>query len=163
MRDFPQITTEQRCLSCKACCRFDDKKSIWRPRVATCEEIFSQEQDSIDSSGYIHAETHTHCISCVFLNICDNRCSVYALRPLECRMYPFLLFWSEGQIAVGVHLSCPYVQEEENSHFFKEKTQDVRDFCSAGEFMAFVQAHREMVSDYSQYMNEIKILFTVPL
>lgn len=158
---FPQVTTKAFCLACKGCCRFDSEQSIWRPKVATCEQIFVDLRENLDEDHYVKADSTEHCIKCRFLNLENNHCSVYLMRPAECVMYPFLLLHKGSSVVLGVHLSCPYVQEEMHNPSFQEKIKDVKEFCLDGGFLSYVEENPEMVSDYSQYMNEIKILFEV--
>ncbi len=161
MNHFPQVTTQEICLRCKGCCRFNEVRSVWRPRVARSEQIAIDLKDKLDSEGYILAEPTGHCIKCAFLNLENHHCSVYPMRPIECLLYPFLILREGSSVVMGLHLSCPYVQEEGESSYFQQKIEDVKEFCLDGGFLSFINENPEMVSDYSQYLNEIKTLFAI--
>jgi Fe-S-cluster containining protein len=159
---FPQIMPQDFCLACKGCCRFDDARSVWRPKVARTEQIFVDLQDKLDADQYLVTEQTGHGCQCVFLNEENNHCAVYAMRPAECIMYPFLLMRAAGSVVIGMHLSCPYVQEEEGSPYFEEKIQEVKTFCLEPGFLSFIDENPELIADYPTYLNEIKILFEIP-
>jgi len=60
---------------------------------------------------------------CPFLNSLDNKCAIYAGRPFECQLYPFLINLRNGKVLLTVDLNCPYVYEKINS-------REARDYIS---------------------------------
>ena len=45
---------------------------------------------------------------CVFLDRSSSRCTIYARRPLECRIYPYLLDFSRGRVGLKLDARfCP--------------------------------------------------------
>ncbi len=57
---------------------------------------------------------------CSFLNMSDNHCIAYSNRPLECKLYPFLLNRSHGRLYLAVDLKCPFAREQLKSVQFRE-------------------------------------------
>ncbi len=171
LEDLPQFVPQKACLSCDGCCRFKEQDSCWRPKMTQNEvdlhcskeggfsrAIFSKE---LESDGHIRAVRCHGQIKCSFFHLEDNMCHVYQNRPFECRLYPFLLMKEEEGLSVGVHLSCPHVQQywgyEEFDHYVVKlqayfQRQDVGDFL------------RENISlggDYTSYEAEIALIFPV--
>ena len=44
--------------------------------------------------------------TCFFLQM-GNHCSVYAYRPLECQLYPYVLVYKDGVLGLELHEACP--------------------------------------------------------
>ena len=81
------------CLKCLGCCRFSENPTIWAS--PGCRLVESK-------GGYC----------CEHLNEKDNRCAVYSKRPLDCRLYPFLLVKRNGVLSLGLHKSCLFIEEK---------------------------------------------------
>lgn len=88
-----QLIPSSYCLKCLGCCRFPESPTIWSP--AECALIK-------DNGGYV----------CGRLNREDNRCKIYSRRPLDCQLYPFLLVKRNGNLSLGLHKSCCFIQEK---------------------------------------------------
>jgi len=43
---------------------------------------------------------------CAFLDY-NDRCMVYDLRPIECKLYPWILYWDGDKLDVKLHDGCP--------------------------------------------------------
>ena len=87
-----QFVPSEFCLSCCGCCRFAEKKTVWAP------------------SRY-NLTKFRDCYICSRLNLNSNRCGVYAVRPLDCQLYPFLLVRRSGKLHIGLHKSCRFIDE----------------------------------------------------
>ena len=46
--------------------------------------------------------------ACSFLNLQDNRCKIYARRPFECRLYPFLINKKDKDLYIALDPRCPF-------------------------------------------------------
>jgi Fe-S-cluster containining protein len=51
---------------------------------------------------------------CSFLNLNDNKCKIYARRPFECQLYPFLINLKGKRIILNLDLNCQYLKEKLN-------------------------------------------------
>ena len=90
---FKQFIPSDFCLGCLGCCRFAKNPSLWAPSEGALIK---------DKSGYVCAE----------LNQEDNRCKIYAKRPLDCQLYPFLLVRKGDTLQLGLHKSCCFIQDK---------------------------------------------------
>ncbi|HBR15036.1 MAG TPA: hypothetical protein DD723_05780 [Candidatus Omnitrophica bacterium] len=172
--DFPQFLPSGICLSCDGCCRFKDRTSPWRPRVTNEErqEILSITEDrteenftetSIQGLFYIKAVRGQGQAPCVFLKLDENICRVYARRPLECRLYPFLLTKKGDEMVVCVHLSCPFVQEQRTTAGFERYVQDLERYFQKKRIRDFLKENPSLAWDYSAYEIEMEELFVIKL
>ena len=108
-----QYVSSDYCLSCLGCCRYNSNSSIWSPNLLEQEkrELGLEKIELIPiNESYI----------CRFLNLENNQCRIYKKRPLECRLYPFLLNSCAEKLYLSVHLSCPFVKDKINSKEFKK-------------------------------------------
>lgn len=144
--DFPQFVPQKICLSCQGCCRFLDEKSDWRPR---------------ESEGRVKTKKIRDVFYCQFLEEKSNKCSEYFNRPLQCVFYPFLVEKKEDKIVVGVHLACPFIQENLHMKDFDIYRKKLEGFLKEKNFIGFLKDNEYLVEDYSSYQAEIETLFSL--
>jgi len=161
--DFPQAINQRRCLRCDICCRFDSRESLWRPKVARGENFFLGHASEIDNDEYVKAVESENQVRCGFFNGEDNKCRDYGNRPLDCRIYPFLIIRDKGKIVVAMHLCCEYIFENQESDSFQRYLSSIEDFFKRREICLFIKANPAIVSEYLQHRAEIKILFPLEL
>ena len=88
------------CLSCLGCCRYNCNPSIWVPH------LLEEEKKALNLQKIKPILYHQSYICC-FLNPANNLCQIYTKRPLECRLYPFLLNYCDNKIYLSLALNCP--------------------------------------------------------
>lgn len=162
IKDIPQFVPQKICLSCDGCCRFKEHNSSWRPKVAQ-EERNERFQQELDEGGYIKTVERQGQIQCTFLKEDNNTCQVYDRRPFECRLYPFLLIREGNDLSVGVHLSCPYVQETRYSRLFEDYLKNLQQYFQQDDVREFLKRNSMLIGDYPEYKQEIEPLFTLTL
>jgi Fe-S-cluster containining protein len=113
MPEINQFVSSDVCLKCQGCCRYADQGSSWT--VALLNE--EKQAMGIEKINLIPVNGTWYCS---FLNISDNHCIAYANRPLECKLYPFLLNRSHGSLYLAVDLKCPYIKEQLKTVRFRE-------------------------------------------
>lgn len=121
IQGIPQIVPESWCLQCKICCRFPETENVqtpvwspleadWAKKSGVPSDRFRPIPDSPSlapqlrpcGSGYrcpaFHEET--------------NRCSIYPVRPLDCRLYPFALAKDPAgtRVILAMDQKCPFIQ-----------------------------------------------------
>ena len=48
---------------------------------------------------------------CIFYK--NGKCTIYAFRPLECRIYPYVITYIDGVLSMEIHKNCPkYIEAE---------------------------------------------------
>jgi Fe-S-cluster containining protein len=171
IKDIRQLVPSEECLKCDGCCRFQEAKSLWRPKITDEEKkqarptgvknVFSA--SAVDEAGYLQTLPHEGAHICYFFNPHHNTCGVYPFRPFECRLYPFLLHKGNGQQGICAHLSCPYVQKVLGQQVFQEYTAYLKEFFARKETIAFLRKYPSLWTDYSFFIEELQFLFLVDI
>ncbi len=142
-----QFLKSEFCLGkCRCCCKFSQQDSVWSPSLLDCESaqfaksnippaVISQhkkinllpypQQNNDDLPAHIG-----QIFICPFLNPQDSKCKIYAWRPFECQLYPFLINQRGEKIFLAVDLGCPYARDNFNTKEFKEFSQYLAGFFS---------------------------------
>ncbi len=79
------------CLKCLGCCRFAQAETIWAPSKFKLILV-------------------NGCYLCPKLDLQANHCKIYLSRPFDCRLYPFLLVKRAGDLYLGLHTACLFVE-----------------------------------------------------
>lgn len=122
VRQVPQIVPEEWCFRCRVCCRFPDTQGVqtptwsqmeggWVGRSAKLPEWLQPEPGSPALSPRL--ERCGEGYRCPAFDASSGRCSIHADRPLDCRLYPFVLAQSPGgsEVVLAMDAKCPYIQE----------------------------------------------------
>ena len=120
-----QFVQEDFCLKCLGCCRFREKDSIWSP------QLLKEEGPSLEKAVELVFDPGQNIFLCSSLVPTDNKCKVYALRPFECRLYPFLLNKRGENIFLAVDLNCPFIKERFDTNEFKDYVKYLAEFFNA--------------------------------
>lgn len=114
-----QLVPSNACLTCDVCCRFIDRESPLRPYF-TKDEIWRLTEAGISPRPFrildgckIELIPYRDLYICPFFRPAENRCSIYNLRPLDCRIYPIAVMKAQDgpSILIGVDTKCPYSNE----------------------------------------------------
>ena len=132
-----QFIPQDVCLKCQGCCRYAQESSVWAPCLLEEEvQVLLDKKDLPPASISIDKRIHPvpgpqgEGFFCPFLNIQDNKCRIYAFRPFECQLYPFLINLRGKKVILTVDLNCPYVKKNLNTPEFNEYTQYLADFLN---------------------------------
>ena len=153
-----QFVPSSVCLKCEGCCRFNLSDSPWRPKAGQLERI-----EKTDNQGYLTTKANEGKHQCVYFESKDNSCQIYANRPFECALYPFILSKTTNAVEVYVHLACPYVQEKELVREFDDYVTYLKETLNNQEFLEFINKNSRMLHDYSSFIRELKYLFDLKL
>ncbi len=152
-----QFVPQEFCLKCRGCCRFREADSVWSPCLLD-EEI----QDllgkpgvpaasiSIDRRIQLIANPEGTDFICPFLGLADNCCKIYAARPFECQLYPFLLNLRKGKVLLTVDLNCPYVYERINSQEAKEYIAYLTGYLNSRPLKTMLKDNPQIIQAYEE-------------
>ena len=170
---IPQFVPQNVCLACDGCCRFKDEESVFRPKMAATEikelcgrlplpeKIFAKER--LQESGHLKTIAQEGFCHCTFFDLEKNTCGIYAHRPFECQLYPFLLTRRGEEVFICVHLSCPYVQEKKDSPAFQDYAARLKRYFQKKEVLEFLRRNPFLIEDYSEYKDELEEVFSLVL
>ena len=121
VQNVPQIVPESWCLNCKICCRFPDTTGVQTPTWSPLESDWAISSKGVktwfrktpDSASLIpQLSSCGNGYRCPAFHVEDNRCSIYPVRPLDCRLYPFGIAKNPGrtEVLLTMDTKCPYIQ-----------------------------------------------------
>ena len=153
MFKIKQFVSQDYCLSCLGCCRYNRNPSIWAPNLLKEEKkLLGQEK--------IKLIPYKESYICCFLNPENNHCRIYVQRPLECRLYPFLLNRQGKNLYLSVDLNCPNIQDKINSKEFKRYLNYLIRYLQSPRVLRTLSKNRQAFSSYpkQEVLNLVKII-----
>jgi len=165
LRVIKQFVPQEFCLNCKGCCRFKEADSIWRPCLLD-EEIqelldkqgFPPASISIDRRLQLIANPDGQDFICPFLCIRDNKCKIYAARPFECQLYPFLINLRPGKLLLTVDLNCPYIYEKIDSREAKEYIIYLAGWLNSPKMLKMLKDNPQIIQAYEEVREVAELL-----
>ena len=154
MLRFKQFIPAGFCLKCQVCCRFPERPTAWQPRL-TREEISAFKNRRAFkgnlAKGAIKLKALGSFFCCAFFNRKKNSCKIYRLRPLDCRLYRFILISRQRKIFLAAHLACPFVTENIRSKKFKRHIGYLKRVFAKRDIRAFIKTNPAIIQDYQNY------------
>ena len=141
MEAVPQFIPQQYCLRCQGCCRFTRAQTVWSPHLSEAERQTLGELAVVPNPAGAN-------FLCGFLNPKSNTCTVYAQRPFECKLYPFLLHRRGEKIFVALDRGCTFVIENRNKPEFKEFCQRMVAYLASAELKALIAHNPQLAQEY---------------
>lgn len=164
--DLRQIIPQDFCLECKGCCRFIDDKSEWIPQI-TDSEILEAVKKGVPAGAFSKTDKNNHhlavvkkddAIICEFLSKQTNKCQIYATRPFDCEIYPFILEKRDNKIYLSLHSECPFVRENIDKKEYKEYIEYFKKLIKQKDISSFIQENIFLAGNYEKYQNQIKTI-----
>lgn len=156
------------CLACDVCCRFPKADSLLAPFFSHEERVraaaagmpgnaFLPGRYGVGGQALLCAAERG--FLCPGFNAAMNGCKIYAERPLDCRLYPFMLMYEAGGggVWLGVDEYCPVMTaRREEAHFrvCVERLAEQLDGPLVGE----VVARSGIVSDWPEHVKPLRRL-----
>jgi len=157
LKVIKQFVPQEFCLKCQGCCRFKEANSVWSPCLLD-EEI----QELLDKPGIpaasISVDRRIQPIAnpggadfiCPFLEIQENKCQIYDLRPFECQLYPFLINLRNDKVLLTVDLNCPYVYEKINSQEAKDYIVYLTGYLNSKPLRLMLKDNPQIIQAYEE-------------
>ena len=118
----PQTVPSEVCLKCEVCCRFPELDSSFRPFFAESEiqqaialGIDAQAFPTIKGSQIIPVPNPLgEGYLCPAFDPHTAHCRIYAARPLDCQIYPFVVMWDQEKqgVLLGWDTKCPFMVDQ---------------------------------------------------
>ena len=161
-----QFVPSEVCLKCLGCCRFRDQLSVWSPCLLDEEVVdFADNKNipavsvSLDKRLLLIPSPRGEGFICPFLNIADNICKAYDVRPFECQLYPFLLNLRGKKIILTVDLNCPYVKEKMKTPEFKGYVEYLTAFLNSPAQLEILKDNSHILASYEEVSEIIELNF----
>ena len=154
-----QAIPKDYCLSCVGCCRFSEQDSVWLPCLLNEEtqellkknfppSLISQEKKIRSLPNPKHNN-----FVCSFSQPKDNKCAIYAFRPFECQLYPFLINRKADKVFLALDLRCPFVKENLESQKFKEYIRYLTAFFNSPRTIEILKNNPQIIQIYEDVLN----------
>ncbi len=159
---WPQLIDQQFCFECRGCCSFNEPKSPWRARLTKEEQsrYAQKEAQRFRQDGFFLDTVDQHGAHlCCFLDPTDHSCRVYAQRPLECALYPFLIMRRKNQLCLAVHLACPFVQSHHKTAEFLRAQKVMKKILLRKRWKNFLDSQRDAFQDLDFFRSEVDLMF----
>ncbi|MEK6728043.1 MAG: YkgJ family cysteine cluster protein [Candidatus Omnitrophota bacterium] len=155
-----QFVPEGFCLKCRGCCRFKEPDSIWSPTLLHEEikpiipfaNLYSKKIRLTPSAEKLNN------FICPFLNSEGNRCNIYANRPFECQLYPFLINKKEDKAFLALDLNCPFIKENSGSSVLKEYSRELAQLFSSRQCKKLFKDNPQVIQAYPEATNLEEII-----
>jgi Fe-S-cluster containining protein len=161
---IPQVVPSSHCTSCDVCCHFPDKDSLLAPYF-TAEEIVLAvdagvpERHFSDPAGCKITLVRFHeGYRCPAFNPEQHHCSIYPVRPFDCRIYPFALMEPEipatGHAGVlGLDTKCPYILKSEASETIERATDALMSHLGSHAVQTLLQNDPGLINPFQEDVN----------
>jgi len=157
--EFKQFVPSEICISCDVCCRFSEADSVWSP-VLTDSDIAKIPKDLINKKNKIRLKPYKDIYLCPCFEPDDSKCRIYQDRPFDCMLYPFLLARKGDELFLGIDLKCPFLQDKQDSHEFKEFVKYIMEFLGQNEIKELIRKNPQIIGDYQEdivFLKEINL------
>lgn len=106
-------------------------------------------------------ESHGLGCRCPFFEPATNGCRIYGARPLDCRLYPFLLMRDPATSAVvlGMDMLCPFIQDHRPAPALVEYGRWLASYVEGDEMTATVAANPGLIQ---AYQDSAVVLYPLP-
>ena len=159
------LLTSHDCLACDVCCRFGEAESSLAPFFSNAEVgqalTAGLEQCAFLPGNYgpgqsVVLKPHESFLRCPAFRPRSNDCAIYADRPLDCRLYPFMLMFDKGgrHVRLGLDSLCPVLSARKQNSSFDACVRQLADQLD-GPLLAAVVARRGMVTDWKEHIRPL--------
>ncbi len=140
------------CLKCDICCRFLDRFSQMRPYFLY-EEMEKAREVHLKPIKKRRASLIS-LIRCKNMYICPyfypkkNSCSIYRIRPFDCRLYPFLLSHKDGGVFLCADLNCPFISKNIKNKSLKDYMAYLKKILSDKKLINKILENKALIGTY---------------
>jgi Fe-S-cluster containining protein len=160
MFELASFVPEEFCLACTGCCRYPVARSAWSPLFLYKEIVALTEENVVPSCLFAEANARPGraariCLVeqpsgfvCPCLEVPTNMCRIYGHRPLDCRLYPFLLARKGNQSYLAVDKKCPYARKMMGAKGMRHYVDYLLSVAAQDDFLSAVRENPEIVQAY---------------
>lgn len=159
-----QLVPESICLACDGCCRFGTKDSSWAPVFSYGEIVELTGRNIVPSCLFSRAgitlgratritlveKEGIHFCPCFDREGLSGICKIYAHRPLDCQIYPFLLARKGRLVFLAADLKCPFVKQHITGEEARSYIQYLLEYFAQGEARDLLRDNPELIQEYDQ-------------
>jgi uncharacterized protein len=159
------ILTSGDCLACDVCCRFPEATSPLAPFFANDEKAMAIcdgfAPDAFPPGDYGPGDVaflrrHDCLYACPAFEHNQNACACYAARPWDCRLYPFMLTYTQDGtgITLGLDGYCPVMAERQATPAFSACAKELAAALD-GPLLPDIVARRGIVTNWKEHVRPL--------
>jgi Fe-S-cluster containining protein len=145
-----QLIPQEFCLKCPGCCRFSREESVWSPHLLAEEKTKLGDIKIVENPGQDN-------FVCSHLRASDNKCAIYADRPFECRLYPYLFNRKENRFFLALDLNCPFVSQNRDSPEFREYSRELIALVQTPLYLDIFRANPQLFQEYDGVFDLVEL------
>jgi len=148
------------CLACDVCCRFASPVASFVPFFTNREALdcrLAQPQELALGTGLRPVlAPDGHAWRCPLRSADSQHCTAYQERPLDCRLYPFLLMYDEPgtRVLLGLDEACPFARDHWGEAPFREAADQVARLLE-GPLAATIASAPGIVSRFHDHVRKL--------
>ncbi|MDD5254539.1 MAG: YkgJ family cysteine cluster protein [Candidatus Omnitrophica bacterium] len=149
-----QLVPESVCLACRGCCRFGEPDSCWSPALLS-EEVEMLVRKNIppllitkEKRVRLLPASQEALYLCPFLEGAKNACKIYAFRPFECQLYPFLLNRAGKDVYLALDTQCPYAEEHAHDAALREYARALAGLLMQAPLIGSLRTNLHLIQAY---------------
>lgn len=157
LTNIRQIVPQEACLKCDVCCRYPEKTTSLVP----C--FLEEEAEPLRNTGKLRSigkklDLKTPPIeykenyACSFF--CPERkmCDIYAMRPLDCRIYPFMVTYDKDSKAIVLTLDtkCPYLRDKLEAKEVMEYAGYLTKIFESDKAVEELNSNKNFINEYQE-------------
>lgn len=122
--NLPQIVPQSWCSECRICCRFPDTEQVQTPFWSSMETGWANENKP-EAGAWFKKEENSPSLApqlvscggsgyrCPAFEAKTNLCTIHEVKPLDCRLYPFVLSTNPGrtEALLAMDPKCPFIEK----------------------------------------------------
>jgi Fe-S-cluster containining protein len=139
------------CEACRGCCRFSRSQGPWLPHLLESEAGLRERVRVVEAQG------ESHPFVCKSLDSARNSCAIYASRPFECRLYPFVLNRRDSRFFLSVDPNCPYIKEREADPEFAAYSSRLAGWLQAPRMRAELAKNLHLFEQYPDVRDIVEL------
>jgi Fe-S-cluster containining protein len=145
-----QIVPSSVCLSCQVCCRFVGQESVFAPHLTSSdidELLRAGLPPEVLKNLRFKLTAHNDVFLCPCFELSGNTCEFYQNRPLECRLYPFLVVRKAKKIFLALDKQCPYARQKQLENQ-PDYIESLVSFLESAPINKLILATPNLIGDY---------------
>ncbi len=150
MQELRQFIAKEYCFKCQGCCRFAEQAGAWAPRLLEEEK---SRVAPLRRSLLLLANPQGDGFLCQFFDTRGNKCKIYAIRPFECGLYPFLLNRRQGRVYLSVDVKCPFIKEKGRIGEYNGYVQYLNGYFKDPDILYTLKRNPQVIQSYEDALD----------
>lgn len=156
LQEVPQIVPEEYCFRCKICCRFPDTQNVQTPFWSEGESRLARNGPGSEDwfpaipgtvSRGVRLKRCGEGYRCPAFDPQTSRCTIHGVKPMDCRLYPFVLTASPGgsEVILAMDMKCPYLQDHHGDSEVSAYARRLEIYLSSPQALSYLRSNPKIL------------------